>query len=298
MASWTAPVTRWGTLYQGRIGQWAFVLHRITGVAVFLFLVLHVLDTAVLRISPEAYNQIIGMYHRPIMAIGEAGLVAMVTLHGLNGIRVMLIDALPQGGRLQNVMFYGVVLVFLISMAIFLPVHFRHAFGAVETAAGGAGNNGLLPYGALALIVIPALRVPRVGATTGSNRELIGWVFMRISGLLLLILVAGHLITNLMMGSGVRQINFAFVAGKWSSPFWQTWSLLLLLLAIAHGANGVRTVVQDYVPRRWARFGLFTALYVLSGIVVIAGVLVIFTLDPCPPGVPFEILPSFCIPSF
>ncbi|MCL1801656.1 MAG: hypothetical protein FWG25_09910, partial [Promicromonosporaceae bacterium] len=224
--------------------------------------------------------------------------VAMVTLHGLNGIRVMLIDALPQGARFQNVMFYGVVAVFLIGMAIFLPIHFRHAFGAGETAVGGVGNSGLFPYVALALTVIPVLRVPRISVASGSNRELIGWLFLRISGLLLLVLVAGHLITNLMMGSGVRQINFAFVAGKWSSPFWQTWSLLLLLLAFTHGANGVRTVIQDYVTSRWGRFGLLTLLYVVSGVVVIAGVLVIFTLDPCPPGVPFEILPSFCIPSF
>jgi len=115
-----------GTLYRGRAGQWSWVAHRISGIAVFFFLFVHILDTAVVRISPEAYNQVIGMYHAPIMAIGEAGLVAAVTFHALNGIRIILIDAWQDGAKYQQLMLYIVLAIFVVSMAIFLFIHFSN----------------------------------------------------------------------------------------------------------------------------------------------------------------------------
>jgi hypothetical protein len=51
-----------GTLYRGREGMWSWVLHRITGVAIYFFLLVHILDTALVRVSPEAYNIVIGSY--------------------------------------------------------------------------------------------------------------------------------------------------------------------------------------------------------------------------------------------
>ena len=70
----TSKVPR-GTLYRGNEGMWSWVLHRITGVAIFFFLLVHVLDTALIRVSPEAYNAVIGTYKNPIMGIGEVALV-------------------------------------------------------------------------------------------------------------------------------------------------------------------------------------------------------------------------------
>jgi len=305
-----------GTLYRGREGMWAWLLHRITGVAIFFFLVVHVLDTALVRLAPEAYNQVIGMYHTPIMAIGEAGIVAAVTLHALNGIRIILMDAFSWGPRLQRRMFYGVLALFVLVMAVFTPIHFNHAFSRVMH--DGAAPTFPFLYLAMALTPIPALSTPppgrgrsisptpsshsarsrRISPTRGvfarNYRETAGWLFMRGSGILLIVLVAGHLITNLMLGEGVRQINFAFVAGKWASPFWQTWSLLLLLLAMGHGANGVRTLIDDYATSAGLRLFLKALLYLVTLIMVVLGVLVIFTLDPCPPNAPLHLLPNFC----
>ena len=82
------------------------------------------------------------------------------------------------------------------------------------------------------------------------NFELWSWVFMRASGVLLLVLVFGHLFVNLMLGEGIHGIDFAFVAGKWASPFWQTWDMLMLWLAELHGFNGVRTIINDYTEKR------------------------------------------------
>ena len=86
-----------GTLYRGRQGMWSWVAHRITGIAIFFFLLVHVLDTAVVRISPEAYNAVIGTYKNPVMGLGEAGLVAAICYHAFNGLRIILIDFWKDG---------------------------------------------------------------------------------------------------------------------------------------------------------------------------------------------------------
>ena len=130
--------------------------------------------------------------------------------------------------------------------------------------------------------------------TTRGNTELYGWVFMRASGVILVVLIFGHLFVNLVAGEGVSAIDFGFVAGKWASPFWQVWDLLMLWLAMIHGTNGVRTIINDYAERDGTRLVLKLALYTAFTIVVVLGTLVIFTFDPCPSGSPADLLPSFC----
>ena len=115
----------------------------------------------------------------------------------------------------------------------------------------------------------------------GGNFELNSWLFMRGSGLLLLVLVFGHLFVNLMLGEGIHQIDFAFVAGKWANPFWQVWDLAMLWLAMLHGGNGLRTIINDYAVRADTRFALKTLLYFGTLVVIVLGTLVIFTFDPC-----------------
>jgi len=113
------------------------------------------------------------------------------------------------------------------------------------------------------------------------NFELWSWLFMRGSGVVLLVLVFGHLFVNLMLGEGIKSIDFAFVAGKWASPFWQTWDLAMLWLAEIHGVNGVRTIINDYTEKDSTRLILKTLLAVSAILVLVLGTLVIFTFDPC-----------------
>ena len=79
--------------------------------------------------------------------------------------------------------------------------------------------------------------------TTRGNFELYSWVFMRASGVVLVLLIFGHLFVNLVAGEGIKAVDFGFVAGKWASPFWQIWDLLMLWLAMIHGTNGVQTII-------------------------------------------------------
>ncbi|MBN9190006.1 MAG: succinate dehydrogenase hydrophobic membrane anchor subunit [Microbacterium sp.] len=120
----------------------------------------------------------------------------------------------------------------------------------------------------------------------GPNLEKWGCLYIRISGVLLVVLIFGHLFVNLVMGEGVRGIDFAFVAGKYATPFWQVWDLLMLWLALIHGANGMRTIVNDYVTHQTARRILVWAVWLAAGLLILLGTLVIFTFDPCIPPVP------------
>jgi succinate dehydrogenase / fumarate reductase membrane anchor subunit len=144
---------------------------------------------------------------------------------------------------------------------------------------------------------IPAPRARGTGPgrrTSRGNWELYGWVFMRASGVVLLVLIFGHLFVNLVAGDGISAIDFGFVAGKWASPLWQVWDLLMLWLAMIHGTNGVRTIINDYAERDTTRLVLKLALYTAFVVVVVLGTLVIFTFDPCPPDAAAHLLPSFC----
>ena len=111
-----------GTLYRGREGMWSWVAHRVTGVLIFFFLFAHVLDTALVRVSPDSYNRIMDTYKTPLVNLMEVGLVGAVLFHALNGIRVMLIDFWAKGTRYQKQMTYAVVAVFLLVM---VPATYR-----------------------------------------------------------------------------------------------------------------------------------------------------------------------------
>jgi succinate dehydrogenase / fumarate reductase, membrane anchor subunit len=127
---------------------------------------------------------------------------------------------------------------------------------------------------------LEAPRAPRRPAARRSNFELYSWLFMRISGLLLIVLVLGHLLIMNVLDGGVQRINFAFVAGRWASPFWQFWDLSMLWLAELHGTNGLRTVINDYAAKDTTRFWLKILLYTSAVLIIALGTFVIFTFDP------------------
>jgi succinate dehydrogenase / fumarate reductase membrane anchor subunit len=127
----------------------------------------------------------------------------------------------------------------------------------------------------------PALNAPQTARSGGrTNYEMWSWIFMRVSGIVLVFLVLGHLLIMNILDGGVQRINFAFVAGRWSSPFWQVWDLLQLWLAMIHGANGLRTIINDYSERDQTRFWLKAALLTATVFTIALGTLVIFTFDP------------------
>jgi succinate dehydrogenase / fumarate reductase cytochrome b subunit len=122
-----------GTLYRGREGMWSWVAHRVTGVLIFFFLFAHVLDTALVRVSPDSYNAVIETYKNPIVNVMEVGLVGAVMFHAFNGVRVLLVDFWSKGVRLQRQMMYVVLALFVILMVPATYFMLRHT---VETLFG------------------------------------------------------------------------------------------------------------------------------------------------------------------
>ncbi|MCV7305847.1 succinate dehydrogenase, cytochrome b556 subunit [Mycobacteroides immunogenum] len=104
------------SLYRGDPGMWSWVLHRITGATIFFFLFVHVLDTALVRVSPETYNSVIETYKTPIVGLMELGLVAAVLYHALNGVRVILVDFWSKGPRYQRLMLWIIGTVWFVVM--------------------------------------------------------------------------------------------------------------------------------------------------------------------------------------
>ena len=113
-----------------------------------------------------------------------------------------------------------------------------------------------------------------------SSFELWTWYFMRISGLLLVFLVLGHFTIVHLIGGGIDRVDFAFVSGRWSNPLWQVWDWLMLFLGLLHGANGMKTIINEYVHRSGPRVALKSTLYVLTLIFILLGTAVILTFDP------------------
>jgi succinate dehydrogenase / fumarate reductase cytochrome b subunit len=122
-----------GSLYRGGGGMWSWVAHRITGVLVFFFLFAHVLDTALVRVSPNSYDRVIDIYKNPFVNLLEVGLVGAVLYHALNGIRIMLVDFWSQGTRYQRTMLWIVVGTWIVVMvpAVYFMLEFtiRKTFG-------------------------------------------------------------------------------------------------------------------------------------------------------------------------
>lgn len=79
-------------LYKGREGQYAFLLHRLTGLGTLLFLIIHIVDTSTVYFFPSLYEEAIAIYRHPLFMLGEIALVFSVIYHGVNGLRIAILD--------------------------------------------------------------------------------------------------------------------------------------------------------------------------------------------------------------
>jgi succinate dehydrogenase / fumarate reductase, membrane anchor subunit len=113
-----------------------------------------------------------------------------------------------------------------------------------------------------------------------SSFEVWSWFFMRISGIVLLFLVLIHLYVMHLIGEGVERVDYAFVSARWANIGWKTFDWAMLFLALLHGANGVRVIVDDYVKKPGRRTAIKSVLYTVTGILLIMGTAVLVTFSP------------------
>ena len=108
-----------------KLGSWAFILNRITGLGLTLYLFLHLVMLGNLAKGPEAYDGFIALVKNPLFLIGELLVIAAVFIHGLNGIRIAL-TSFGIGGGKQKQMFIGMMIVAVLAIGYFAIRMFAH----------------------------------------------------------------------------------------------------------------------------------------------------------------------------
>ncbi len=106
-------MSRRPTGYRGPAGQWAFLVHRITGVLVFLFLLLHIVDVSLVR-WPDLYDDVHAVYGNVVLRVFEVGLLVALVFHSLNGLRIVAVDFFPGAVANERRLLGGVVLLTLL----------------------------------------------------------------------------------------------------------------------------------------------------------------------------------------
>jgi succinate dehydrogenase / fumarate reductase, membrane anchor subunit len=110
-----------------------------------------------------------------------------------------------------------------------------------------------------------------------SNNELTWWIFMRISGLLLVFLVLGHIYMTFIQVSE-SDATYDAVVSKLSNPAWKFYDWLILVLAVMHGVNGARYSIEDYVRSRPSRFWVKGVFFSVVGIILVLGTVGLFSI--------------------
>jgi succinate dehydrogenase cytochrome b556 subunit len=308
--------------YRGAIGQWSWVFHRLSGLGVVVFLTLHVIDTSWASFYPDLYAKAIAHYQSPLFTIGEFFLVAAVVYHAINGYRIIFLDGRPHLWHLQQ---RAAMLVFAVTGLLLIPTfilmfrHWLHFYDSPqweEVDSVGAVIEGQLNFvigfvvivaGALGLSFLVALigredlNASVKPVRRASSLDVWFWKFMRVSGLMILPLVFGHLaMMHIIQGVfdittpgatvvGTDVVNESgtaveFVQARWDYlvagvAVWRIYDGLLLGLVVIHGFYGLRLVLNDYIHQRvlnraanWIVVFGAVALILVGSAALIAGV--------------------------
>jgi succinate dehydrogenase / fumarate reductase cytochrome b subunit len=133
--------------YRGRSGHWSWVAHRISGLAILSFLVIHVWDTANAHFYPELYQWSLAVFKNPIFGGGEVGVMAAVLYHAINGIRITILDFRPEWWKHQQL---SATISWTLFFVIFIPI-------GLLMASSIAGHCGELAAEGASCWAIPAL---------------------------------------------------------------------------------------------------------------------------------------------
>jgi succinate dehydrogenase / fumarate reductase membrane anchor subunit len=266
------------------------------------------------------YEKAILEYQSPLFTIGEFGLVACVAFHAMNGLRIIFFDYRPSLWHLQqraaSIVFIASVVV---SLIFFVPMlnHVLHFYDSgrqndLPTVFEIMGSMAQFLLGFIVIIVVALGLSFAYALITNedpkakplhrpSQIDAWMWSFMRVSGLLIVPLVFGHL-AMLHIIQGVFEINVAdanivgttavnesgtaveFVGQRWNYlvagvAVWRIYDGALLALVVIHGFNGLRYVVNDYAHHKvvnralnWVIVFGGAALIILGMAALLAGV--------------------------
>lgn len=294
--------------YRGGLGQWAWAVHRAAGLGVLAFLLLHIFDIFLASFGPTLFNDLLFLYKGFVARILEIVLMFGLLYHALNGLRIIVADFAPitASRKIARNLLYIQLAAFAV---IFLPSAYFLMYTLPQAQFGANAALSLivalLVLGLPALIVIVFSYLPTF-ANTGldtdstqgnyqdgldrilasrkhrvmSRTELNIWLFMRVSGFMLIVLALFHFFL-MHFFYGVENIDFNFVVFRWSDPisgwFWRTYDLALLVFALVHGLLGARYSIEDYFHNRSVRFILLAGAALTGIALMLMGAYVIIT---------------------
>jgi succinate dehydrogenase / fumarate reductase cytochrome b subunit len=288
--------------YRGGEGQWAWAIHRVAGLGILAFLALHIADIFVAAFGSGLFNDLLFLYKGPLARVGEILLAFGLLYHALNGLRIIAADFLPKLASLKTarILFYGQIVLFLV---LFIPASYFMMMSLPQpefkdnTTIALAVTFGILAFPAV--VAVAASFSPSAAVTVIDSDESVGnyadafrriligaqqrpmdrlelniWLFMRISGFLLIVLALLHMFI-LHFVISVEAITFQTIIDRWQDPqfgwFWRTYDLALLFFAFSHGMLGLKYVIEDYVHTiGWRRLlllgaGAFWVVLILMG---------------------------------
>ncbi len=296
--------------YRGGAGQWAWAIHRAAGLGVLAFLLLHIVDIFAASFGPTLFNDLLFLYKAWPFRILEVALLFGLLYHALNGLRIILADFIPMlasrsiarnlfylqtvlfgilfaiGGYIMlvtaaeppfgnNPVFSTIVVIGVVALPLAISLASSFAPTAATIAIDADTTRGNYQDG-IARILQSRQRRPM------NRTELNIWLFMRISGFLLIFIALFHFLLMHFI-YGVDNIDFAFIISRWMDPvmgwFWRSYDLVLLILSLVHGMFGLRYSIEDYFHNPAVKF-ILTAGAVLTEIaLIVMGAFVIFTFN-------------------
>jgi len=309
--------------YRGAIGQWSWVLHRISGLGVVLFLTLHVIDTSWAMFYPGLYEEAIAAYQSPLFTLGEFALIACVIYHAYNGLRIVIFDFNPRWWKHQQRAAFGVLGLTVITLvpvfALMIAEVVDHYSHDPFVLSLDKVILGQLPFAVgIALAVVGAVLLSGLiglvagsdeGRGAGSQIERFWWSFMRLSGILIVPLVFGHLaMMHILQGvfalteagstiigtNGLINVSGTateFVLARWNTSLsgpsagiglWKVYDIGLLFLVTVHGFNGLRYVLTDYTTHSpfLRRAAIYTCLIGAVVLLVVGGAALFASIQP------------------
>ena len=115
--------------YKGREGMWTWILHRLTGLGVLFFLVIHVVDTGIIIYRPDWYDHALALYRHPLFRLGELGIFFGVLYHAVNGLRIIVQDFWPYVMEHQRQLSWATLGVVLVAMVPVTYIMLAPIFG-------------------------------------------------------------------------------------------------------------------------------------------------------------------------
>ena len=118
--------------YRGSTGMWSWILHRLTGLGVLLFLIIHVVDTGIIIYRPDLYEEALGLYQNPVFRIAELLIFFSVLFHAANGLRIIVQDFRPKTMEHHRQLTWAAVAVVVLAMIPVTWIMVAPLFGLAE----------------------------------------------------------------------------------------------------------------------------------------------------------------------